>query len=128
MASVNTITAKEYRNGVKVITAHMKCGAGDPAFTDVNLEERGKRLQKIFTIPGTPGPTADSDISLTDQTTTLDLIATNGTDAVDTSTVNEINPDSATNVVVGRLVSAIANNAVNAAELTVVYVFSNEVH
>lgn len=126
MASTNVLTSREYSNGVKVLTVVMTCGAGEATFTDVNIEERGKRLMQIVTVPGTPGPTDNSDISLTDGISGVNLVATNGVDAVDNAATNVIAPDSTSNIVIGGLTLALANNAVNAAVVTVVLVFAND--
>jgi hypothetical protein len=127
MASTNVLTSREYSNGVKVVTAQMTCDAGSPAFTDVNLEERGKRLMQVTIKPGTPGPTDNSDISITDGITGVNLVATNGVDAVDNATTNVIAPDNTSNIIVGGLTVAIANNAVNAAVITVYLVFAHDI-
>ena len=126
MASTNVITSKEYNNGVKVLAISMTCGAGEATFTDVLIEERSKRLMQIVTVPGTPGPTDDSDISLTDGISGVNLVATNGANAVDNAATNVIAPDSTSNIIIGGLTLAIANNAVNAAVVTVYLVFAND--
>jgi hypothetical protein len=126
MASVNVITPREYSNEVKILKVVLTCNAGEATFSDVNIEERSKRLMKVVTVPGTPGPTDNSDISLTDSLSGVNLLATNGVDKVDNTATNEIAPDSTSNIVIGGLTLAITGNAVNAAVVTVYLVFAND--
>lgn len=127
MASTNVFSSKEYSNGVKVVTVQMTCGAGEATFTDFALEERSKRLMQVTIKPGTPGPTDNSDIAITDGITGVNLVATNGTDAVDNAVTNVIAPDNTSNIVIGGLTVAISNNAVNAAVVTVYMVFAHDI-
>ena len=126
MASTNQITTKEFRNGVKIHTCTMTCAAGSAEFSDVNFSEQGKRLLGVVitTTGGATGPTDNSDLSITDGVSGVNLIATNGTDAVDNDAITQIAPDSATNLIFGPLVMSISNNAVNGARCTIDVMFT----
>jgi hypothetical protein len=125
MASTNVVTPKEYSNGLKVLTVSMTCASDSPDFSDVVLEERSKRLVQATIVPGATGPTDDSDLSLTDSITGVNLVATSGANAVDNATTNVIAPDNTSNIVVGGLTLSIANNAVNNASVTIYLVFTS---
>jgi len=127
MASVNTISSKEYQNGVKIVSVSMVCASGSAAFTEVLLEERGKRLHSIDIVPDlVTGPTDDSDLLLTDNISGVNLIATNGVDAVDNATTNNILPDTVANIIKGSLTLAISNNAVVTAAVTIYLTFEHD--
>jgi len=84
---------------------------------------RGMRLHSIKTIPGTTGPTDDTDVTITDKYG-IDLLGGKGTNAIDNATTNWIVFGYSTYVIepliTGNITITITNNAVNSAVVTVV--------
>lgn len=115
---------KEVSNGVKIVTIDFVADDADGSFDNITLPtDHGKQIHSIVTTPGGTGPTDNSDLSITDGVTTVNLVATNGVDAVDNATVNNIRPDTEDHIITGPLTVAIANNSVNSAEVAVTIVF-----
>ena len=124
--AITTVSKVEYSSGIKVVTINMVCATGAAAFTSAVIDgEYGKELVNVSTKAGSTGPTADSDLSITDGVTGRDLVATAGPDSVDNSGSNYVAPETSS-VCVGDLTVAIANNSVNNAECTVFLVFKSK--
>jgi hypothetical protein len=122
--AITTVTSKEYSSGIKVYTINMVCATSGSTFTSALLDGlESKQLINVFTKAGTIGPTADSDLAITDNTSGLNLVATSGTDSVDNSGQNYIEPD--LGVITGDLTVAVTGNSVNNAETTVYLVFKS---
>lgn len=124
--AITTIAKQEYSSGVKVHTITMTCATAASAFTSANIGgEQGKQLVNIFTKAGSTGPTADSDLAITDSITGLNLASIQGTDSVDNSGQNYVIPNE-NSMVIGPLVVAVTNNSVNNAETTITLVFKSK--
>jgi hypothetical protein len=104
----------------------MVCATAASTFTSAVLDgEQGKQLVNVVTKAGSTGPTADSDLSITDGTTGRNLVSGNGTDSVDNSGSNSVAPD-ADAIVVGQLTVAVTGNSVNNAETTIYLSFKSK--
>jgi hypothetical protein len=77
---------------------------------------RGLKLYSIVTVPGTTGPTDNSDLTITDRYG-IDMLAGAGTNIIDNATSNRVvaNPDTAAVIITGNLTVNITNNIVDSA-------------
>lgn len=82
---------------------------------------RGLKIYSIVTVPGTTGPTDDSDLTITDRYG-IDMLAGAGANIIDNATSNRVvaNPDTAAVIITGNLTVNITNNIVDSAVTTIV--------
>ena len=86
----------------------------------VDFDLRGLKLYSIATIPGTTGPTDNSDLTITDRYG-VDILAGAGANLVDNATKNRTVIGIASAVIItGDITLDIINNAVDSAATTVV--------
>jgi hypothetical protein len=119
------------------VTVTCTADAADGSFPDTSfgantnniLQRKGNYwLINVQVTPGTTGPTADSDLQLLNADD-YDVLGGAGTDNVDTATTNEFYPENTSGdlryyPVVSDLTQVLSNNAVNSAEITITYFFS----
>jgi hypothetical protein len=127
MAGQSTVkTSKEYSTGIKVVTCVFTADDTSNLFASAVLGgERGKELINVSTKAGGTGPTADSDLTITDSISGRNLVATNGADSVDNSGSNYVAPE-LNSIAIGDLTVAITGNAVASAVTTVYLVFKSK--
>ncbi len=84
---------------------------------------RGMFLSEVKTIPGSTGPTDDTDFTITDEYG-VDILGSRGTNAIDNATKNHIVAGVASNyqpaLITGNLTLTITNNSVKSAVVTIV--------
>ncbi|OGP87144.1 MAG: hypothetical protein A2031_08030 [Deltaproteobacteria bacterium RBG_19FT_COMBO_43_11] len=82
---------------------------------------RGLKLYSIVTVPGTTGPTDNSDLTITDRYG-IDTLAAAGANIVDNATSNRVvaNPDTAAVIITGNLTVNITGNIVDSAVTTII--------
>ena len=82
---------------------------------------RGLKLYSIVTVPGTTGPTDNSDLTITDRYG-IDTLAGAGANIIDNATSNRVvaNPDTAAVIITGDLTVNITSNIVDSAVTTIV--------
>ena len=82
---------------------------------------RGLKLYSIVTVPGTTGPTDNSDLTITDRYG-ADILAGAGANIIDNTAINRVvmNPDTAAVIITGNLTVNITNNIVDSAVVTLV--------
>lgn len=84
---------------------------------------RGMFLSEVKTIPGTTGPTDNTDFTITDEYG-IDILTARGSNAIDNATSNWITSGGSSNypmpLITGNLTLTISGNAVNSAVVTIV--------
>lgn len=134
-ASTNTVTSKEYSNGVRTIAINYLASDGTLSpETIYGLE--GKKIVGITVAGGATGPTANCDLAIVyfppgSTTASVNVVATNGANAVDgNNTVNfvQLDSDATPAIVTGPLTVApdlLSENLVATAETTVTLVLQS---
>ena len=141
MAGTVTITFEEYPILSKIcgrfpsmLQMNMACVADaddasvpETAISGADLERvYGWWLFQVITVPGTTGPTDDTDFTLKDKYA-VDVLGALGTDAIDNADNNYLWPrfnGAWTYPMTGPLTLAVTNNSVNSAAFTVQLLFS----
>jgi len=129
---LNRIQTPDGRPKIAEVVLTCTADAGDSSYPATVLNTlagladfdiRGLKLHSLKTIPGTPGPTDDSDITVTDKYG-VDLLGGKGADIIDNAAKNWVVFGYSTYtiepLITGNITVTITNNAVNGAVTTVV--------
>lgn len=112
----------------KLVVIRLTCTADAAAHTYpatiindlVDFDIRGLRIYSIATIPGTTGPTDDTDLTITDEDD-LDILAGVGADLVDNAVKHRTVIGLTSSVLItGDITINLTNNAVDGAVTTIV--------
>ena len=129
---LNRIQTQQGRPKMAEVVLTCTADAGDGSYpeTVVNtlaglagFDIRGLKLYSVKTIPGTPGPTDNSDVAITDKYG-IDLLGGKGTDIIDNTAKNWVVFGYSTYtiepLITGNISIVITGNIVNSAITTVV--------
>ena len=127
--TIERITTQEGRPKLVVIklTCTAEVGAATYPATVVNdlagvsdYDLRGLKLYSVATVPGTPGPTDNTDLTITDRYG-IDILAGSGANIIDNTALNRLVIGIASGVIItGDITVNISANAVNAATFDII--------